>query len=106
MAKAKKTKPRERLFRWRATLIKGTPAKFLGHVDVKRPKACFIVAHPLWTDLEHAGKLCLPLLQRLPCRDQSVTNLLEVTLVTLLLHRLPTTSSPRVQPMKPAPFAR
>jgi hypothetical protein len=33
MAKAKKTKPRERLFRWRATLIKGTPAKFLGHVD-------------------------------------------------------------------------
>ena len=37
MAKAKQTnkqtKPRERLFRWRATLIKGTPAKFLGHVD-------------------------------------------------------------------------
>jgi hypothetical protein len=33
MAKAKKTKPRGRLFRWRATLIKGTPAKFLGHVD-------------------------------------------------------------------------
>jgi hypothetical protein len=33
MAKAKKIKPRERLFRWRATLIKGTPAKFLGHVD-------------------------------------------------------------------------
>ena len=33
MAKARKTQPRERLFRWRATLIKGTPAKFLGHVD-------------------------------------------------------------------------
>jgi len=33
MAKAKQSKPRERLFRWRATLIKGTPAKFLGHVD-------------------------------------------------------------------------
>lgn len=33
MAKAKKIKPRERLLRWRATLIKGTPAKFLGHVD-------------------------------------------------------------------------
>jgi hypothetical protein len=32
MAKAKKTKPRERLFRWRATLIKGAPAKYLGHV--------------------------------------------------------------------------
>ena len=33
MAKAKKTKPRERLFSWRATLIKGTPAKYLGYVD-------------------------------------------------------------------------
>jgi hypothetical protein len=30
---AKKTKPRERLFSWRATLIKGTPAKYLGYVD-------------------------------------------------------------------------
>jgi len=35
MAKAKKTKPRDRLFRWRATLIKGTPAWYLGHVDAK-----------------------------------------------------------------------
>ena len=33
MAKAKKTKPQERLFHWRATLIKGTPAKYLGYVD-------------------------------------------------------------------------
>src|SRR5262245_66322536 len=32
MAKARKTKPRERLFEWRATLIKGTPARYLGHV--------------------------------------------------------------------------
>ena len=30
MAKAKKTKPRERLFNWRVSLIKGTPAKFIG----------------------------------------------------------------------------
>ena len=29
MAKAKKTKPREKLPRWRVSLIKGTPAKFI-----------------------------------------------------------------------------
>ena len=29
MAKAKKTKPRDRLVRWRVSLIKGTPAKFI-----------------------------------------------------------------------------
>ena len=29
MAKAKKAKPRERLVRWRVSLIKGTPAKFI-----------------------------------------------------------------------------
>jgi hypothetical protein len=29
MAKAKKTKPRDRLVRWRVSLIKGTPAKFV-----------------------------------------------------------------------------
>ena len=29
MAKAKKTKPREHVIRWRASLIKGTPAKFI-----------------------------------------------------------------------------
>ena len=33
MAKAKKAKPRERLFQWRATLIKGTPARYLGYVS-------------------------------------------------------------------------
>ena len=39
MAKAKQSKPRERLFRWRATLIKGTPAKYLGHVDAPDEEA-------------------------------------------------------------------
>jgi hypothetical protein len=29
MAKAKKTKPREHVIRWRVSLIKGTPAKFI-----------------------------------------------------------------------------
>jgi hypothetical protein len=29
MAKAKKTKPREHLVRWRVSLITGTPAKFI-----------------------------------------------------------------------------
>ena len=33
MAKARKTKPRDFQHRWRATLIKGTPAKYLGHVE-------------------------------------------------------------------------
>jgi hypothetical protein len=29
VAKAKKTEPREHLIRWRVSLIKGTPAKFI-----------------------------------------------------------------------------
>jgi hypothetical protein len=33
MARAKKSQPRERLFQWRVTLIKGTPAKYLGYVS-------------------------------------------------------------------------
>jgi len=33
MAKARKTKPHERLFRWRINLIKATPAKLVGYVD-------------------------------------------------------------------------
>ena len=33
MAKAKKTKPREHLVRWRVSLIKGTPAKFIDFVE-------------------------------------------------------------------------
>jgi hypothetical protein len=32
MAKAKNTKPRDHLFRWRVSLIKATPAKFVGYV--------------------------------------------------------------------------
>ena len=32
MAKAKKTKPRDHQFRWSISLIKATPAKYLGHV--------------------------------------------------------------------------
>jgi len=32
MAKAKKTKPRERMVEWRVSLIKGTLAKFIGYV--------------------------------------------------------------------------
>jgi acetylornithine/succinyldiaminopimelate/putrescine aminotransferase len=32
MAKAKKTKPRDQQVRWSITLIKGTPAKYLGAV--------------------------------------------------------------------------
>ena len=39
MAKAKKTKPRERLHEWRATLIKGTPARYLGHVHAPDEKS-------------------------------------------------------------------
>jgi hypothetical protein len=36
---SQKTKPRERLFSWRATLIKGTPAKYLGYVDAPDEKS-------------------------------------------------------------------
>ena len=32
MAKAKTTKPHDHLVRWRVSLIKATPAKFLGYV--------------------------------------------------------------------------
>jgi hypothetical protein len=35
MAKARKTKPRDFEHLWRATLIKGTPARYLGHVQAK-----------------------------------------------------------------------
>jgi hypothetical protein len=44
MAKAKKTKPRERLFQWRATLIKGTPARYLGYVSAPDEEAREIAA--------------------------------------------------------------
>ena len=55
MAKAKKTKPKEHLHRWRATLIKGTPAKYLGHIYAADEKSAieeaakeFNVAEALW----------------------------------------------------------
>jgi hypothetical protein len=35
MAKAKKTKPRDHKSRWSISLIKATPAKFLGQVFAK-----------------------------------------------------------------------
>jgi len=39
MAKAKKTKPREHVIRWRVSLIKGTPAKFIdfAYAPTQRP---------------------------------------------------------------------
>lgn len=44
MAKAKKTKPRERLLRWRVSLIKGTPAKFIGYVQAADAKTAEDIA--------------------------------------------------------------
>jgi hypothetical protein len=38
MAKAKKSKPRDRLVEWRVSLIKGTPAKFIGYVHAPDAK--------------------------------------------------------------------
>ena len=36
--RAKKTKPKERLFRWRVSLIKGTPARFIDYVQAPDAK--------------------------------------------------------------------
>ena len=44
MAKAKKTKPRDRLFRWRVSLIKATPAKFIGFVHAPDEKSAIETA--------------------------------------------------------------
>jgi hypothetical protein len=44
MAKAKKTKPRERLFEWRVSLIKGTPAKFIDYVHAPDAKTAEDIA--------------------------------------------------------------
>jgi hypothetical protein len=44
MAKAKKTKPRERLVEWRVSLIKGTPARFVGYVHAPDAKAAEDIA--------------------------------------------------------------
>ena len=39
MAKAKKTRPRDHLFRWRITLIKGTPTRYFCHVHALDAKS-------------------------------------------------------------------
>jgi hypothetical protein len=44
MAKAKKSKPRERLPRWRVSLIKGTPAKFIAFVEAPDAKTAEDIA--------------------------------------------------------------
>ena len=44
MAKAKKSKPGERLFEGRVSLIKGTPAKFIGYVHAPDTKTAEDVA--------------------------------------------------------------
>lgn len=44
MAKAKKTKPRDRLVRWRVSLIKGTPAKFINFVEAVDAKSAEDIA--------------------------------------------------------------
>lgn len=43
MAKARKTKPRE-LIRWRVSLIKGTPAKFIDYVEAPDAKTAEDIA--------------------------------------------------------------
>src|SRR5262245_39456288 len=50
MAKAKKTKPREHLVRWRVSLIKGTPAKFIDFTlapDAETAEAQVAEAHDI-----------------------------------------------------------
>jgi hypothetical protein len=44
MAKAKKTKPREHMLRWRVSLIKGTPAKFIDYVEAPDAKTAEDIA--------------------------------------------------------------
>jgi hypothetical protein len=44
MAKAKKSKPRERRVRWRVSLIKGTPAKFIDYVEAPDAKTAEDIA--------------------------------------------------------------
>ena len=44
MAKAKKTKPRDNLPRWRVNLIKGTPAKFIDFVEAPDAKTAEEIA--------------------------------------------------------------
>jgi hypothetical protein len=44
MAKAKKSKPREHLIRWRVSLINGTPAKFIDFVEAPDAKTAEDIA--------------------------------------------------------------
>jgi hypothetical protein len=44
MAKAKKTKPRERLVRWRVNLIEGAPAKFIDFLEAPDAKTAEDIA--------------------------------------------------------------
>ena len=44
MAKAKETKPRDRLVRWRVNLLKGTPAKFIDVVEAPDEKTAEDIA--------------------------------------------------------------
>ena len=44
MAKAKKTKPRDRLVRWRVSLITKTPAKFVDYVEAVDAKSAEDIA--------------------------------------------------------------
>jgi hypothetical protein len=54
MAKAKKTKPREHLFRWRVSLITATPAKFVDFTmapDAETAEELVADAHDIAPDL-------------------------------------------------------
>jgi hypothetical protein len=54
MAKAKKTKPRERLVRWRVSLITATPAKFIDYTlapDAETAERQVAEAHDIREDL-------------------------------------------------------
>jgi hypothetical protein len=52
LAKAKKTKPSERLFRWRVSLITATPAKFIDFTpDAETAEEQVVEAHDIREDL-------------------------------------------------------
>jgi hypothetical protein len=54
MAKAKKTKPRHRLVRWRVSLNRGTPAKFIDYAlapDAATAEKQVAEAHDIREDL-------------------------------------------------------
>jgi hypothetical protein len=56
MAKAKKTKPRERLFRWRVSLLTKTPARFVDFTlapDQETAEEQVAEAHKISETLRH-----------------------------------------------------